>query len=69
MTEEEQETFWEADIKQFHFRYRGGDTIEVSLLEDKEKTPVHEIRVKSLPTIKDFHKEISFWYLTESSNL
>lgn len=69
MCEETTEIFWEAEIKQFYFRYNGGNTIEVSLVEDKEKNPIHEIRVKKFDSIKDFHKEISFWYLTESQNL
>ena len=69
MLEDESEIFWEAEIKQFFFRYSGGDAIEVSLVDDKERNPIHEIRVKNMETIKDFHKEISFWYLTDSQNL
>ena len=64
--------FFESQIGQYNFRYDGNicdNIIEVSKIGDRNRTILREIPVKLLESEKDFHKEISFWWMTESSSL
>lgn len=69
MTEEQTDnTFFETQIDKFNFRYRGGTVIEVSYVSDRNKTPIYEIVTKDSLSQKQFHSEISFWYMKEAIN-
>ena len=60
--------FFEAQINNLNFRYSGGNIIEVSKINDKHHTVLHEIWTKELVTKKEFDTEISFWYMQEGVN-
>lgn len=60
--------FFEAQINNLNFRYSGGNIIEVSRINDKHHTVLHEIWTKELVTKKEFDTEISFWYMQEGVN-
>lgn len=60
--------FFEAQINNLNFRYSGGNVIEVSKINDKHHTVLHEIWTKELVTKKEFDTEISFWYMQEGVN-
>jgi hypothetical protein len=62
------DNFYEAQINNLNFRYSGGNIIEVSKVNDKHRTVLHEIWVKDLVTRKEFDTEISFWYMKEGNN-
>lgn len=62
------DNFFEAQINELNFRYSGGNVIEVSKVNDKHHTVLHEIYVSELSGRKDFDKEISFWYMSEGVN-
>jgi hypothetical protein len=60
--------FFEAQINNLNFRYNGGNIIEVSKLDDRQRTVLHEIWVEELTTKKAFDTEISFWFMKNASN-
>jgi hypothetical protein len=62
------DNFFEAQINTLNFRYTGGNIIEVSKVNDKHHTVLHEIWINELTSKKDFEKEISFWYMSEGVN-
>lgn len=60
--------FYEAQINNLNFRYSGGTIIEVSKVNDKHGTVLHEIYTKELNSKKEFDIEISFWYMKDGAN-
>ena len=63
------DNFYEAQINNLNVRYSGGNIIEVSKVNDKHRTVLHEIWVKELVTRKEFDTEISFWYMKDGASL
>ena len=63
------DNFYEAQINNLNFRYSGGNIIEVSKVNDKHRTVLHEIWVMDLVTRKEFDTEISFWYMKDGASL
>lgn len=61
--------FFESQINNFNFRYEGGTYIEVSRVGDRNRTVLREIPVGELTSEKEFHKEISFWFMEEGNTL
>lgn len=61
--------FFESQIGKYNFRFDDGNVIEVSEVGDKNRTVLREIPVKNLETEKDFHKEISFWWMEEGNSI
>lgn len=61
--------FFEAQINNYNFRYSGGNIIEVSRLNDKQRMVLFEIAVQELETKKQFDTEISFWFMQNGHNL
>lgn len=61
--------FFESQIGKYNFRFDDGNVIEVSEIGDRNRTVLREIPVKDLQDEKQFHKEISFWYMSEGSSL
>ena len=61
--------FFESQIGKYNFRFDDGNVIEVSEIGDRNRTVLREIPVKDLQDEKQFHKEISFWFMQEGASL
>lgn len=61
--------FFESQIGKYNFRFDDGNVIEISEIGDKNRTVIREIPVKELENEKQFHKEISFWFMENGHTL